>query len=283
MHELAKSGSDMVLQQAALVGAQVAAEHARQQAAADEQRREEEFVRKAAELERLEAQIHDDQRRVVKTRDIKRGDYAFDLVSRACYRAVEFGVPAVALPVFVGDREILKSLDKPPMAGYDSEYVEILLDMDSNQFKKRENYTISGALLPGAPDFYVSDDELHPLLHETGHRMNHWAMGTSYHDRVFDTYPGFAEIAKRVSGCAAKSHREMVAEVFCGMALGKTFDADVMKMYSYFKGWLPPKKITADPPPSLEANLQKALRRADAEEQFLSGVADALKDFNRKV
>ncbi len=87
----------------------------------------------------------------------------------------------------------------------------------------------------------VEDSAHHPAWHELGHRQHWFAI-----DRDKARFRAMAEsgswsagdiwAAARVSGYAATSPREFVAETWAGMKQGKRYDGEIMALYQRFGG-----------------------------------------------
>jgi hypothetical protein len=75
------------------------------------------------------------------------------------------------------------------------------------------------------------------MVHELGHFLHYHQNSARFHDLFLAEYTGgHTNVANTVSGYAAQSPREFIAEVFLGMVYGKTFPPDVMEMYEGLGG-----------------------------------------------
>lgn len=78
------------------------------------------------------------------------------------------------------------------------------------------------------------------MVHELGHFLHYHQNRGMFHDLTATSFAaGKADVAATVSGYAGQKPREFVAEVFLGLAYGRTFSADVMEMYDGLGGPTP--------------------------------------------
>lgn len=90
-----------------------------------------------------------------------------------------------------------------------------------------------------ADGLYSSDNVSHVADHELAHALQGKALGKDYMHKLDDgRFDRATEkmIESKVSRYASATHGEFVAEVFAGMRAGKTYDAQVMKLYNGFNG-----------------------------------------------
>lgn len=78
------------------------------------------------------------------------------------------------------------------------------------------------------------------VVHELGHNLHERADEGFFWDPAAGGLPSSIDTAMSVSQYAATNQKELVAEVFTGMAYGITYNGTVMKMYSDYHGPNPP-------------------------------------------
>jgi hypothetical protein len=90
--------------------------------------------------------------------------------------------------------------------------------------------------------FRATADPRHPILHELGH-LAHWEAKRASWDDDWGDRVGAARdqqaMAGRVSGRAAQSPAQFVAEVFAGLRLGEKYPVNILTLYALYGGLQP--------------------------------------------
>ena len=73
------------------------------------------------------------------------------------------------------------------------------------------------------------------VVHELGHAVHYATSPSKFHNLHFTHFAGGGDIANKVSGYSTNPP-EFVAEVFTGIVYGRSFGADVIKLYAAFGG-----------------------------------------------
>lgn len=91
----------------------------------------------------------------------------------------------------------------------------------------------------GESRYWSSSEDMHVIRHEIGHSMLYHSSPIRYirlHGAPSLNKRVQALVANEVSGYAAESPLELVAEVYAGMRSGKTYSPKIMRLYSAYGG-----------------------------------------------
>lgn len=91
----------------------------------------------------------------------------------------------------------------------------------------------------GASRYWSSSNDMHAIRHEVGHSMLYHASPMRYirlHRATALNSRIRSLVAKEVSGYAAESPLELVAEIYAGMRAGKTYSPKIMRLYRAYGG-----------------------------------------------
>jgi len=126
-------------------------------------------------------------------------------------------------------------LGKGVPAFYAAHSDELVLD-DRNRFWKDP---VSEALQMHEADWWSTSNPRHPLIHEVGHAAHYKSDPRLYDALRYRRWipEEAASIAGKVSKYAETHPSEFIAEVFAGLVGGTTYDAQVMEIYSKFRGF----------------------------------------------
>jgi hypothetical protein len=233
-NDLLAASNAQVMQQAAALSAELARQHQEWQVEV----RKVEAARRVAKAAQLEDEMHDALRNPVQVRGLDQGSYLHDLISKAVYKAIDYGCPRYCMPVFVVDGELFQKADRPKApAVYNLDEGDIYVNPNAPDLKDPNGLFLDEMPSLNMGQWSTDFGGLHAIVHEIGHRFHAVALGPDQ-DRPLE-HPDFLKVAKTVGKYASTDPREFVAEVFAGLVLGMHFTVDVMTMYRHFAGWEP--------------------------------------------